>query len=183
MRFALVVTGGGRGEVALAGPRQRVLLAALLLHANVPVRPGALAEMMWDGSPPPAAGVTLHSYVRRLRRALGPRPGGGGGGQGSGLPDPGRRAGARCAGVRGEVPGGGGCAVGPTRRPPPYGRRGCGEPSRCWMCPLRCCVTRSCPGLSGCACNCSRTVFQAGLRLGQHQELVPQLLDLTARHP
>jgi DNA-binding SARP family transcriptional activator len=48
------------------------LARALLLHANVPVAAEALAEMVWDGLPSPTAVTTLRSYVRRLRRALGP---------------------------------------------------------------------------------------------------------------
>jgi DNA-binding SARP family transcriptional activator len=48
MRFSLlgplVVTDGSGGEVVVRGPRVRVLLAALLLHANVPVPAGELAE-------------------------------------------------------------------------------------------------------------------------------------------
>jgi DNA-binding SARP family transcriptional activator/tetratricopeptide (TPR) repeat protein len=55
--------------------RQRVLLAALLLHAGKPVPAGVLTKVVWDGSPPPGAEVTLRSHVLRLRRALGPRAG------------------------------------------------------------------------------------------------------------
>jgi DNA-binding SARP family transcriptional activator len=59
-------------RVAVAGPRLRVLLAALLLHANIPVPASELAELVWDGSPSPGAIATLRSYVRRLRAALDP---------------------------------------------------------------------------------------------------------------
>jgi DNA-binding SARP family transcriptional activator/tetratricopeptide (TPR) repeat protein len=52
-----------------------VLLAALLMHAGDPVAADALAELVWDGSPPPGAAVTLRSHVARLRRVLGPRAG------------------------------------------------------------------------------------------------------------
>ena len=52
-----------------------MLLAALLMHAGSPVPADALAEAVWDGSPPPGAEVTLRSYVLRLRRGLGPRAG------------------------------------------------------------------------------------------------------------
>jgi DNA-binding SARP family transcriptional activator len=76
MRFSLlgplVVADNAGGPVALAGPRLRVLLAALLLHANIPVPAGDLAELVWDGSPPPGAVRTLRSYIRRLRAAVDP---------------------------------------------------------------------------------------------------------------
>jgi len=56
--------------VPVTGPRLRVLLAALLLRANMPISREALAEAVWDGAPPPAAQDTLRSHVRRLRRVL-----------------------------------------------------------------------------------------------------------------
>jgi DNA-binding SARP family transcriptional activator len=49
----------------------RILLAALLLHANAPISRTALAEALWDGAPPLAALESLRSYVRRLRLSLG----------------------------------------------------------------------------------------------------------------
>ena len=77
VRFALLGTlmldGGAGDPVVVSGVRQRALLASLLLSANVPVSADALAEAVWDGSPPPGAAVTLRSHVRRLRQALGPR--------------------------------------------------------------------------------------------------------------
>jgi DNA-binding SARP family transcriptional activator len=76
MRFSLlgplVVADDVGDRVAVAGPRLRVLLAALLLHANIPVPTGELAEIVWDGSPPPGAVTTLRTYVRRLRAAVDP---------------------------------------------------------------------------------------------------------------
>ena len=68
----LVVRDSAGRPVAIAGPRLRVLLAALLLHANTPVPSGELAEIVWDGSPPSGALVTLRSHVRRLRSAVDP---------------------------------------------------------------------------------------------------------------
>ena len=58
--------------VPIAGARQRVLLAALLVHAGRPVAADALAETVWDGAPPAGAAVTLRSHVMRLRQVLGP---------------------------------------------------------------------------------------------------------------
>jgi DNA-binding SARP family transcriptional activator/Tfp pilus assembly protein PilF len=76
VRFALLGTltlaDGTGNPVTVSGPRQRALLACLLLSANAPVSAGALAEAMWDGSPPPGAATTLRSHVRRLRVSLGP---------------------------------------------------------------------------------------------------------------
>jgi len=65
------------GETAVEMPkgRQRVLLAALLVHAGRPVPADTLAEVVWDGAPPSGALVTLRSHVLRLRRVLGPRVG------------------------------------------------------------------------------------------------------------
>ena len=77
MRFALLgpltVVGEAGERVSLSGPRLRTLLATLLLHANTPVSTEALAEAVWDAAPPPSAGETLRTYIRRLRQALGPR--------------------------------------------------------------------------------------------------------------
>ena len=66
------VAGGG---VVPTGARPRVLLAALLLRANLPVSRSALVEAVWDGAPPPGAEVSLRGHVLRLRRALGPEAG------------------------------------------------------------------------------------------------------------
>ena len=65
----------GQTHVDVPKGRLRVLLSALLLHAGSPVAAGDLTELVWDGSPPPSAAVTLRSHVLRLRRVLGPRAG------------------------------------------------------------------------------------------------------------
>ena len=65
----------GESPVDVPRGRLRVLLAALLLNAGNPVAADTLAEVMWDGAPPPGAEVTLRSHVLRLRRVLGPRAG------------------------------------------------------------------------------------------------------------
>jgi DNA-binding SARP family transcriptional activator len=76
VRFALlgtlVLTDGAGEPMPIPGARQRALLASLLLSANKPVSVDALCEAVWDGAPPPGASTTLRSYVRRLRQALGP---------------------------------------------------------------------------------------------------------------
>ena len=65
------VVRAGR-EVALGGPKQRAVLALLLLDAGRVVPAGRLVEEVWRGSPPPGAAKTLRSYVSRLRALLGP---------------------------------------------------------------------------------------------------------------
>ena len=67
----LVVRDGTR-TVSVSAPRQRVLLAALLLEAGRVVGQDALAEVLWEGQPPAGARGALHSAVQRLRLTLGP---------------------------------------------------------------------------------------------------------------
>ena len=67
----LEVTDGGR-PVTFGGPRQRLVLAHLLLAANRVVTMDELIEQVWDEEPPRAARNTIQSYVSHLRAALGP---------------------------------------------------------------------------------------------------------------
>jgi DNA-binding SARP family transcriptional activator/tetratricopeptide (TPR) repeat protein len=52
--------------------KQRSVLAALALSGGQAVSLDELADTVWDGSPPAAAGATLRNYVSRLRHGLGP---------------------------------------------------------------------------------------------------------------
>src|ERR1700733_865794 len=65
----------GQAQIEVPKGRERVLLAALLLHAGKPVPAKELAELVWDGAPPSGAVITLRSHMLRLRRGLGPRAG------------------------------------------------------------------------------------------------------------
>ncbi|QMU70744.1 AfsR/SARP family transcriptional regulator [Streptacidiphilus sp. P02-A3a] len=58
-------------EVQVSAPRQRVVLATLLLNANHVVSVERIARYVWDGAPPPSAAATVRTYVMRLRQALG----------------------------------------------------------------------------------------------------------------
>jgi DNA-binding SARP family transcriptional activator len=58
--------------VPLGGPRQRAVLALLLLEANRVVSMERLAEEVWGGYPPVGWATTLQTYVFHLRRALEP---------------------------------------------------------------------------------------------------------------
>ncbi len=58
--------------ITVPAPRQRSLLAALLLSANQPVAKHSLCEAVWADCRSDQAETTLRSYVMRLRRVLGP---------------------------------------------------------------------------------------------------------------
>jgi DNA-binding SARP family transcriptional activator len=66
----LEVVDCGR-PVALGGPKQRVLLAALLLTPNRPVSVDRLIDAMWPTRPPTAASNALQYHVSQLRKLLG----------------------------------------------------------------------------------------------------------------
>ena len=59
-------------SILLGGPKQRLVLALLLLDANRLVPADRLIERIWGDEPPEAARSTLQAYVSRLRKALGP---------------------------------------------------------------------------------------------------------------
>ena len=60
------------GAITLGGPKQRAVLAYLIVRANDFVPIDALIDQLWGDLPPDAARNTLHSYVSHLRKALGP---------------------------------------------------------------------------------------------------------------
>lgn len=57
--------------VALGTPKQRAVLAMLLINRNRPVATEALIEAAWEQFPPPDPRASLHSYVSNLRKLLG----------------------------------------------------------------------------------------------------------------
>ena len=65
----LEVSADGR-VIDIGGPKQRALLAILLLHANESVPRGVLVHELWGERPPPGAQGSLDVYVSRLRKAL-----------------------------------------------------------------------------------------------------------------
>ena len=67
----LEVVADGR-LLALGGVKQRAVLAMLVVHAGQVVSSDRLIEGLWPDRPPSSAGVTLRSYVSRLRSALEP---------------------------------------------------------------------------------------------------------------
>jgi DNA-binding SARP family transcriptional activator len=64
------VTVAGR-EVALGGPKQRLVLAHLLLEPGRVVSTEHLIDAVWGADAPTAARNTIQTYVSNLRKALG----------------------------------------------------------------------------------------------------------------
>jgi DNA-binding SARP family transcriptional activator/DNA-binding beta-propeller fold protein YncE len=58
--------------LSLGGPRQRLVLAYLILEANRVVPTDRLIDRIWGEEPPDAARGTLFAYISRLRKLLGP---------------------------------------------------------------------------------------------------------------
>ncbi len=62
---------GDGGPLPLGAPKQRALLALLLLNANTVVSRDRLVDALWGAEPPNSAVSSLQVYVHGLRRALG----------------------------------------------------------------------------------------------------------------
>jgi DNA-binding winged helix-turn-helix (wHTH) protein len=67
----LEVSPNGR-PLTPSAPRERALLAMLLLRANRVVSTDQLIDWLWGEAPPSTAKATLQTYVLRLRRLLRP---------------------------------------------------------------------------------------------------------------
>ncbi|HEV2450347.1 MAG TPA: BTAD domain-containing putative transcriptional regulator [Streptosporangiaceae bacterium] len=65
----------GDAAFGVAAARQRIVLATLALRARQAVSFQELAKTIWDGSPSAKAQVTVRNYVSRLRYTLGPAGG------------------------------------------------------------------------------------------------------------
>ena len=57
--------------MALGAPKQRALLAVLLLHRGEPVSSDRLIDEMWGEQPPASATKIVQGYVSNLRKVLG----------------------------------------------------------------------------------------------------------------
>ncbi len=181
----LIVADSSGQLVAPSGPRLRILLAALLLRAGNPVPTSDLAEMVWDGSPPAGAVSTLRSYVRRLRRALDDDS------TRIVTLEPGYLIRAErpeldilefealCRDTRAAL------RAGDWAEAFAAAARGL----RLWRAaplldvPSETLRSMFVPRLERLRLQVLEDRFEAGLRLGHHQELVPQLLEITAQHP
>lgn len=59
--------------IPVGGPKERAVLALLLVHANSTVSIDSLVEALWADRAPRTAERTVHAYVARLRRAIEPQ--------------------------------------------------------------------------------------------------------------
>ena len=66
----LLMTVAGT-PVGLGTPKQRAVLALLLINRNRAVGTDSLVDAAWDQSPAPAVRASIHSYVSNLRRIFG----------------------------------------------------------------------------------------------------------------
>ena len=66
----LKVVDGGR-DLTPARPKQRALLAMLLLHREEVVPGEQLIEALWGEAPPDTVQTALHGHVSALRKLLG----------------------------------------------------------------------------------------------------------------
>ena len=66
----LLATFNG-APLSLGTPKQRAVLAVLVMNRNRPVGIDSLITAAWEQWPPPEARASLHSYVSNLRRVLG----------------------------------------------------------------------------------------------------------------
>jgi DNA-binding SARP family transcriptional activator/WD40 repeat protein len=66
------VSEDGSGPIPLGGPKQRAVLAHLLLRANHLVPTEVLIDEVWGEQPPETARNALQSYASHLRKVLGP---------------------------------------------------------------------------------------------------------------
>jgi DNA-binding SARP family transcriptional activator/tetratricopeptide (TPR) repeat protein len=66
----LRVADSGR-EITLGGPKQRIVVATLLAHANEVVSVDHLIGALWDEHPPDSARVTLQGLLKRIRQCCG----------------------------------------------------------------------------------------------------------------
>jgi WD40 repeat protein/DNA-binding SARP family transcriptional activator len=69
---AVEVVEEGNGTVSLGGPKQRAVLAHLLIRANDLVPTELLIDEVWGEEPPEAVRGALQTHTSHLRKALGP---------------------------------------------------------------------------------------------------------------
>ncbi len=70
LAFGGVAAVGPDGPVDLGGPKQRAVLALLMLEPGTVVSIDRIVERIWGGTPPSRAEASVRAYVSNLRKAL-----------------------------------------------------------------------------------------------------------------
>ncbi|MDT7611437.1 MAG: hypothetical protein QOD82_3487 [Pseudonocardiales bacterium] len=173
--------------VALGSPRQRALLAGLLVAERAPISVARLIELLWDRYPPPTAATMVHTAISGLRNAL----------------EPDRRSGD--AGLLVTRDGGYVLQVSPDaidavrfERLLGEGRRAAAAPERAhrllvealdlWTGPALTGVEQAfardeADRLDGLREQCAELKAEADLQLGLHHEVASELETLVSQHP
>ncbi len=60
----------GGAPLPLGTPKQRAVLAMLLMNRNRPVSSESLVHAAWEQFPPPEPKASLHSYISNLRKLV-----------------------------------------------------------------------------------------------------------------
>ena len=171
---------------AVLAARLRALLAVLLWRANQPVSVDELAELVWDGAPPGGAAEATRALVMRLRRGLDKRAA--------------ARIVTRAPGYVIEVSGDeldasrfealtreAGAAVRAGRRV--QAARAAAEALGLWRgmplvdIPSQLLRDQWVPHLEQLQVQALDWRIEGDLHEGRHDQLIPELRDLTARHP
>ena len=74
LRFRVLgplVVEGTDGPLDLGGPKQRIVLAHLVVRAGEVVAAHALADALWSDDPPESSANIIQTYVSLLRKVLG----------------------------------------------------------------------------------------------------------------
>ena len=179
-------SGDAREAHAISAARLRALLAVLLWRAGQPVPADELAELVWDGAPPRRAPDATRVLVMRLRRQLDPRAA--------------ARIVTRAPGYLIEISDDELDAsqfealtrrAGEAVRAGQWARaaRTASEALGLWRGPALTDIPsqflrdRWLPHLDQLQLQALGWRIEADLRVGGHEQLVPELRDLTARHP
>lgn len=68
--FGGVALIGPAGPVDLGGPKQRAVLALLLLEPGTVVPMGRIVDRIWGGAPPAQVEASVRGYASNVRKAL-----------------------------------------------------------------------------------------------------------------
>lgn len=182
----LLVVPDHDNPVPLPTGRLRVLLATLLTHTNIVVPLDELVDILWDGIPPAGAASTVRVYVVRLRRALGPAAAARISTQPNGYlcqTDPDELDLSRFEKLHDQAAEAARAQQWSTAAELLAAALGLWRGTPLADVPSQLLRDRELPRLERLHLSASEAHIDARIHLGQHEQLIPLLQDLTARHP